>query len=252
MHDGSDDTRGRVGETDGLTLKKQMTPFQRVLVDTSRRREANAKREKAMALKADLQVVDVQRILARGDCLSQHESNRMLVRDPQLYLRWTPIFPHPLPTSYELFENERRLRRIGVLPPEDRVLAAAAAGYAWCVEELFAQGCPIETKKGSGITPLHVAATRNDPDTVRVLLNMKADVNPTNLSGATPLSCAIGGEGGPDGQCATLLRASGGLLRLVEDTVGPGSILDVPLQRPRRVMDDSAENSGRMVYTGQY
>ncbi|CAN0036132.1 unnamed protein product [Hapterophycus canaliculatus] len=81
---------------------------------------------------------------------------------------------------------------------------------------------------------------------------MKADVNPTNLSGATPLSCAIGGVGGPDGQCATLLRASGGLVRLVEDTVGPGSILDVPLRRPRRAIDDSAGNLGRMVYTGQF
>lgn len=46
----------------------------------------------------------------------------------------------------QLFENERELRRFAVLPPEDRVLAAAAAGRAWCVEELFAQGCPIEAK----------------------------------------------------------------------------------------------------------
>ncbi|CBJ49256.1 hypothetical protein Esi_0253_0040 [Ectocarpus siliculosus] len=121
--------------------------------------------------------------------------------------------------SYELFENERELRRLAVLPPEDRVLAAAAAGRAWCVEELFAQGCPIEGK---------------------------------HMSGATPLSCAMGGAGGPDGECATLLRASGGLVRLVKDTISSGSILDVSLRRPRRAMDDRADALGRMVYTGQF
>ena len=36
-----------------------------------------------------------------------------------------------------------------MLPPKTRVLAAAAAGRAWCVEELFAQGCPIEAKNVS-------------------------------------------------------------------------------------------------------
>lgn len=44
------------------------------------------------------------------------------------------------------FANERELRRLAVLPPEDRVLAAAATGHAWCVEELFAQGCPVDRK----------------------------------------------------------------------------------------------------------
>lgn len=46
--------------------------------------------------------VDVQRIMARDGCLSQYENDQKLVRDPQLYLQWTPIFPHPLPTSYEV------------------------------------------------------------------------------------------------------------------------------------------------------
>lgn len=74
----------------------------------------------------------------------------------------------------------------------------------------------------------------------------------SQMSGATPLSCAMGGAGGPDGECANLLRASGGLVRLVEDTICPGSILDVPLRRPRRAMDDRADALGRMVYTGQF
>lgn len=52
--------------------------------------------------------------------------------------------------------------------------------------------------------------------------------------------------------CAHLLREAGGLERLIGDTIPQGSILDVPLARPRRAMDDKAENLGRMVYTGQF
>lgn len=71
-------------------------------------------------------------------------------------------------------------------------------------------------------------------------------------SGATPLSCAIGGAGGAEGECACILRKAGGLERLVGDMKCAGSLLDVPLQRPRRAIDDKAENLGRMVFTGQF
>lgn len=49
--------------------------------------------------------VDVQKLIARDGCLSQHENDRHLVRDPQLYLRWTPIYLHPLPMSYEVWPS---------------------------------------------------------------------------------------------------------------------------------------------------
>lgn len=67
----------------------------------------------------------------------------------------------------------------------------------------------------------------------------------------TPLSCAVG-AGGADGKCARLLRDSGGLELLAESFNSPGSILDAPLRRPRRAIDDQAENLGRIVYTGQF
>lgn len=62
-----------------------------------------------------------------------------------------PVANHFLPlstaiTTQQLFENEKELRRLAVLPPEDRILAAVAGGNAWCVEELFAQGCPADVK----------------------------------------------------------------------------------------------------------
>lgn len=44
---------------------------------------------------------DIERILARGDCLTQQENDAKLVRDPHLFIKWTPLYPHPLPTSYE-------------------------------------------------------------------------------------------------------------------------------------------------------
>ncbi|CAM9684833.1 unnamed protein product, partial [Sphacelaria rigidula] len=124
----------------------------------------------------------LKRILARGECLTQRENDKKLVRDPHLYIKWTPVLPHPLPISYESFANERELRRLAVLPPEGRVLAAAATGHAWCVEELFAQGCPVDKKCGSGLTALHIAAARNDAMVVKVLLNMKeVDANAVNV-----------------------------------------------------------------------
>lgn len=72
------------------------------------------------------------------------------------------------------------------------------------------------------------------------------------MSGGTPLACAIGGAGGADGECAHLLRESGGVLRLAKDAIVPGSILDVPLRQPRRVIDEQAESLGRMTFTGQF
>lgn len=39
----------------------------------------------------------------------------------------------------------------------------------------------LSHSQGSGFTALHVAAMRNDPNTIRVLLNMKVDVNSTNV-----------------------------------------------------------------------
>lgn len=41
--------------------------------------------------------------------------------------------------------------------------------------------------QGSGITALHVAAMKNDVDTVRVLLNLKVDINATNVSNDTSI-----------------------------------------------------------------
>ncbi|CAM9904695.1 unnamed protein product, partial [Choristocarpus tenellus] len=146
----------------------------------SDRQALNQKRERALR-KREEKPVDINRILARGDCLSQLENDLKLVRDPQLYLKWTPIFPHPLPIGYELFDNERELQQLSVLPPEKRIMAAAAKKKAWCVEELFAQGHPVNTKDGTGFTALHLAATNNDAVMVKVLLNMKADANATNV-----------------------------------------------------------------------
>lgn len=49
--------------------------------------------------------VDVQKVMARDGCLSQYEKDKKVVRDPQVYLRWTPIYPHPLPTSYKVSDQ---------------------------------------------------------------------------------------------------------------------------------------------------
>jgi ankyrin repeat protein len=50
------------------------------------------------------------------------------------------------------------------------------------VEALFMQGCPVSNLSGSGFTPLHAAAGFGDIATVRVLLNMKVDINAASVS----------------------------------------------------------------------
>jgi ankyrin repeat protein len=44
------------------------------------------------------------------------------------------------------------------------------------------QGCPVNNLSGSGFTPLHAAAGFGDIATVRVLLNMKVDINAASVS----------------------------------------------------------------------
>jgi Ankyrin repeat len=68
------------------------------------------------------------------------------------------------------------------LTRQDRVLAAVTARNAWVVEALFMQSCPVNNLSGSGFTPLHAAAGFGDIATVRVLLNMKVDINAASVS----------------------------------------------------------------------
>ena len=109
----------------------------------------------------------------------------------------------------------------------------------------------------SGYTPLHVAAARNFPECVRVLLNMKMDilVNATTSKGYTPLYLARS-CGAPE--CAVMIEAAGGAYSVERPIKGYRSILDINVDVPsavpfvNRAADDEARNLHRPAYFGQY
>ncbi|CAM9661756.1 unnamed protein product [Chrysoparadoxa australica] len=169
--------------------------------------------------------------------------------DPQLLLKWTPLLPNPIPVGYPRFEAERLMKKINLLHPSKRVMAAAAYSHAWCLEELFRRGCPFDVKNGTGYAPLHISSCHGDAECCRVLLNIgepHVHVNAATSSGFTPLFLAKTTE------CASLIRAAGGVTHLPEHEIRPAGILDLEVKRPRRSMDDQAEELGRLPFYGQF
>ncbi|KAG5193109.1 hypothetical protein JKP88DRAFT_272414 [Tribonema minus] len=114
--------------------------------------------------------------------------------------------------------------------------------------------CPVAERCDIGLTPLHAAAAYGDAATVRALLNMGVDANPTTMGGVTPLQSAVA-TGGADCACAALLRKAGGVMATAADTRPARYDLFEGLAPPppRRAMDDNARELGRRVpYYGQY
>jgi len=56
---------------------------------------------------------------------------------------------------------------------------------------LIARGADVNSKTGSGRTPLHVAAERGNADAVRVLVNRDADFSARDRSRRTALDAAL-------------------------------------------------------------
>lgn len=75
-----------------------------------------------------------------------------------------------------------------------------------CIRELLAAGADANADDGHGSTALHLAAERNQPAILQLLIEHGARLNPLNEHGWTPLHCAAR-EGWED--CACLLLAAG-------------------------------------------
>lgn len=170
---------------------------------------------------------------------------------------YTPILAHPLEFGMEKLENDNAVRRFRLLPMEKRIEAAVAMNLPWVVEELYLGGAPPSCPNKSGYTPLHIAAARNYPGCVEVLLNMKMDVliNAVTSKGYTPLYLA---RSCGSTLCAKLIRDSGGVEGGIPPLKGYRSILDIPVHVPsampfaNRAADDKARNLGAPSYFGQY
>jgi len=161
-------------------------------------------------------------------------------RDHMLLVKWRPLLRHPLPVSEEKFANDRLMRRLNGLHPSKRALLAAAEGRAWCIEECYIKGCPIEVTNGEGYKPLHLAASLGHVEAVRVLLNIGVDPNDSTMTGFLPLALAVASN---HTQCATLIREAGGVMQAPDpDQVQLLRILDVDIrQPPSRVIDQRCD-----------
>lgn len=73
---------------------------------------------------------------------------------------------------------------------EARLAAAAEKGDRAAVGAIMQQGADINAAQADGMTALHWAVYRNEPDTVELLLHAGADVTAENRYGVTPLSLA--------------------------------------------------------------
>ena len=170
---------------------------------------------------------------------------------------YTPLLQHPMEFGMEKFENDKAMRRLRLVEMDKRIEAAVSLNMAWCVEELYINGAPCSVPNKAGFTPLHLAAARNFPECVRVLLNMKMDirVNAVTKKQFTPLylARACGAE-----ECARLLRDAGGAESALPPMKGYRSILDVPITYPgaapyaNRAADDKARVLQRPTYFGAY
>lgn len=170
---------------------------------------------------------------------------------------YKPLLAHPLDFGMEKFENDKAMRRLRLAPMEKRVEAAVALNLPWCVEELYMLGAPCDVANHQGWAPLHLAAARNFPECVRVLLNMRMDikVNAITTKGYTPLYLAHSCQAP---ECAKMIYDAGGLPTAVPPMQGYRSILDMHVNIPsavpfaNRAADDRARNLNKPAYFGAY
>ena len=185
------------------------------------------------------------------------------------FTKFKPMYAHPLPTSRPRYDAERMMKKLNNMPRQERVAAAASWGLAWCIEELYMQGCPVSQENATGFTPLHVACRFDFIDCVTVLMNIGLeptagiDVNDETMNFLTPLEVAISSN---SAKCAAYLASKGGLRRIERPIEGYRSILDVDhvtkfpwlpkmgqqpddfyLKRVNRAVDDQARNLGMSV-----
>ena len=98
---------------------------------------AAARDEPVKYLSEDLEAA-AQRDIASADVYASH------------FTKFKPMFSHPLPTSRPRFDNERMMKKINNMPRHERAATASAWGLAWCIEELYMQGCPVNVPNETG------------------------------------------------------------------------------------------------------
>ena len=150
--------------------------------------------------------LELFRIIAEGEALAQP-----LPRDRERTI-YRPLYHHPLPMGMSRYQHETLLRRILTSPLDKQVLAAITLNDAWCLEECYLRGAPVDTVDRCGVTPLHLAAQLDRLDCCMVLVNIGVDVNASHLDGMTPLGLALASK---STLCVRYLREIGAKERIL-------------------------------------
>jgi uncharacterized protein len=98
----------------------------------------------------------------------------------------------------------------GPFPARDIVLSTAAEnGNVEIITLLLNAGGQVNTRAGTGVTPLMLAARDNHADAVRLLIQRGADVNAKDERGFSPLYFATGKNRQDHGAVVRILRTAG-------------------------------------------
>lgn len=84
-----------------------------------------------------------------------------------------------------------RLKKAGVSPTPNALVAAAQAGQLEIAGWLLMAGIPVSSSNAAGKTALGAATENNQPEMVSLLLDAGADVNAADASGTPPLAYAL-------------------------------------------------------------
>ena len=126
--------------------------------------------------------------LATGNGLYVNEDYKSLGSSPSLFFPWKIL---PEAKSYILTQST------SVHPSLIHVRTLCEAverGAKKEVESLIKQGVDVNaTTDPTGLTPLHLAASKGDKDMVELLLEHGANINARNMSRLTPLRMAVRG-----------------------------------------------------------
>lgn len=160
---------------------------------------------------------DLLRSIARNDPLGTSVGN--YVRDD-----YDPILKHPLPLSEHRYLHEGNLKRVLSCRKELQAFGSITAGDAWCLEEVYMRGAPLNVTDRNGFTPLHIAIQLCQIECIMVLMNTDIDVNAVSLSGYTPLFIAEASN--LPALVKEMLISRGAKLRVNNIEDPPRSILD--------------------------
>ncbi|KAJ1955076.1 hypothetical protein EC988_002082 [Linderina pennispora] len=146
-------------------------------------------------------------------------------------------------TREELSKAYRQFMRDGANGQE--LVTQMGSGDIYAVQQMLDAGIPVDIADNMGRTPLHIACSHGNADTVRLLISRGASVNATDRIGNTPLALAATSTGT---ESVIALLEAGADPRIGSGTVSAMGMVRSRLKRMRaairetRVVEDAVDS----------